>query len=286
VVWLLRHWLVMITGDGVSGRERPAAQIFAEELRRLREARGLSQNDLASLINSGSSQVGMVESGKRVPSLDFARAADEALGTVGTLVRLAELLRTASFASWFRPYVALEMEAVKLRSWQGSVVDGLLQVPSYGRALFGAHLGISDEEVEQQVAARLARQEVLSRQDPPVLWVILDETVLRRPVGGAEVMRHQVEHLISFSDSKTIVIQVLPLATGSHVGLDGSFAIADLAANPAIGYIETALTGLVIEQREGVSFLENRYDGLRAEALPRAASTQLMKDVLKELWSI
>ena len=97
---------------------------------------------------------------------------------------------------------------------------------------------------------------MLSRPDPLVLWVILDETVLRRPVGGAEVMRHQVEHLISLSESKTIVIQVLPLAVGSHVGLDGSFAIADFAASPAIAYIETALTGLVIEQREEVAVLE------------------------------
>jgi transcriptional regulator with XRE-family HTH domain len=277
---------VVITGDGVSGRERSAAQVFAEELRRLREARALSQNDLAGLINYSPSQVGMVEAGKRVPSLDFARRADEALGTVGTLVRLAELLRTASFASWFRPYAALELEAVKLRSWQGSVVDGLLQVPSYAKALFGAHLGVSAEDVEQKVAARLARQEVLSRPDPPVLWVLLDETVLRRPVGGTDVMRHQVEHLISFSNSKTIVIQVLPLAVGSHVGLDGSFAIADFAASPAIAYVDSALTGLLIEQREEVAVLENHYDGLRAEALPRAASTQLMKEVLKELWTI
>jgi transcriptional regulator with XRE-family HTH domain len=276
----------MNTGDGVSGREHSAAQVFAEELRRLREARALSQSDLAGLINYSPSQVGMVESGKRVPSLDFARRADEALGTVGTLVRVAELLRTASFASWFRPYAALEMEAVKLRSWHGSLIDGLLQVPSYAKALFDSRLGMSEDDVEQQVSARLARQDVLSRPDPPVLWVILDETVLRRPVGGAEVMRHQVEHLISFANSKTIVIQVLPLAVGSHVGLDGSFVIADFATSPAIGYVETALTGLVIEQREEVSVLENHYDGLRAEALPRAASTRLMKDVLKELWTI
>ena len=124
---------MVITGDSVSGRERSAAQVFAEELRRLREARALSQSDLADLISYSPSQVGMVESGKRVPSLGFARRADEALGTVGILVRLAELLRTASFASWFRPYAALEMEASSSGRGRAPSLTGCSSCPATRR---------------------------------------------------------------------------------------------------------------------------------------------------------
>lgn len=266
-----------------SSRGSPAAlNVFAEELRQARAASGLSQEQLGDRVNFSGSQVGMVESERRVPSLDFARRADEALGTRGTLERIHKLLRTAPFAPWFRPYVEREAEATELRSWQSAVVDGLLQIPDYARALLSVRLGTSDDEVEQQVAARLARQDILSRPDPPLVWVILDEGVLRRPVGGRAVMLAQVEHLVSLADSRTVVVQILPTSVGSHDGLNGSFVVADFADAPSIVYLETALTGMIIESREQVAAVRVSYDGLRTEALPRAASTRLLKDVAKE----
>jgi transcriptional regulator with XRE-family HTH domain len=273
---------VRLPGDTVSGREHSAAYLFAEELRQLRQAKGISQDQLGTAINFSGSLVGMVESGRRAPTVDFAAACDELFGTTGTLTRLAEVLRDATFAMWFQPWAQREQSATKIRSWQGAVVDGLLQVRSYAAALLSVTLGTTDDVVEQQVAARMARQEVLSRPDPPVISVLLDEVVLRRPVGGRAVMREQIEHLISLSDSRNIVVQVVPLAAGSHAGLDGSFAIAEFRDAPSLGYAETALTGIVVEQREQVAVLENRLDGVRAEALPRVASLQFMKDVVKE----
>jgi len=273
---------VRIMGELVNGREHSAAYLFAEELRQLRQAKGMSQEQLGAEISFSGSLIGMIESCRRIPTVDFATACDRFFGTTGTLTRLAEALREASFAMWFQPWAQREQTATKIRSWQGSVVDGLLQVRSYAAALLSVLLGTTDDEVEQQVAARMARQDVLSRPDPPVISVILDEVVLRRPVGGVEVIREQIEHLISLSDSRNIVVQVVPLAVGSHAGLDGSFAIADFPDGLTLAYAETALTGIVVEQREQVAILESRLDGLRAEALPRAASTQFMKDVVKE----
>jgi transcriptional regulator with XRE-family HTH domain len=274
--------LVVIMVESESARGNSAAlRVFAEELRTARIAGGLSQEQLGDRVNFSGSQVGMVEAERRVPSLDFARRCDEALATGGTLERLHELVRTTGFMAWFRPYVEREAEATELRSWQCSVVDGLLQTPDYARALLSVRLGTSDDEVEQQVAARLARQDILSRPDPPLVWVILDEGVLRRPVGGPAVMLAQVEHLVNLADSRTVVVQILPTSVGSHDGLNGSFIIADFADAPSIVYLETALTGMIIEQREQVAAVRISYDGLRTEALPRAASTQLLKDVAK-----
>jgi transcriptional regulator with XRE-family HTH domain len=270
--------------SGVGSRDHSALVVFAEELRHARTAAGLSQDQLGERINFSGSQIGMVEARRRVPSLDLARRCDEALGTTGTLERLHELLQMTPFAPWFRPYVELEAEATELRSWQSIVVDGLLQTPEYARALLGTRVGASDDQVEQQVAARLERQEILSRPDPPLLWVVMDECVLRRPVGGPAVMLGQIEHLAEMAARRNIVIQVVSTAVGAHDGVNGSFVIADFADAPGIVYLETALTGMIIDRQEQVTAVRVSYDGLRTEALPRAASSDLMKEVAK-IWT-
>jgi transcriptional regulator with XRE-family HTH domain len=263
--------------------EHPGWSLFAGEMKAARLAAGWSREDLATRLNYSVSLVSLVENTNRGPTPEFAERLDEVFGSSdrGTFVRLQRNARS-QLPSWFQPWALQEQNARRIRSWQGAVVDGLLQVRSYATALLSVQLGSTEDVVEQQVITRMARQEVLSRPDPPVISVILDEVVLRRPVGGAAVMREQVEHLISLSDSRNIVVQVVPLVVGSHTGLDGSFAIAEFPDTPSLGYAETALTGIVVDQREQVAILENRLDGLRAEALPRAASVQFMKDVIKE----
>jgi transcriptional regulator with XRE-family HTH domain len=280
---------IRVGGDklAVSIRERDTAgpSLFVAELVAARTAAGLSQDALAAQIHYSPSLIGMIESGRRAPTLDVAQRLDTALKAPGTLARLQQHDRATPFPSWFRPYADAESTATELRSWQSAVIDGLLQTPDYARALLSVRLGTSDDAVEQQVAARLARQDILSRPDPPLVWVILDECVLRRPVGGPSVMLAQVEHLITLAESRTVVVQILPTSVGSHDGLNGSFIIADFADAPGIVYLETALTGMIIESREQVAAVRISYDGLRTEALPRVASTQLLKDVAKEQWT-
>src|SRR6266516_312519 len=259
--------------------DHSALALFAAELQAARARACMSRDELAARINYSPSLVGMVESMRRVPRLDFAQRCDEALATTGTFARLHEHLRTPPFPSWFRPFAQHEAEATALRTFQLFLVPGLLQPPDYARVLLKTRVGTSEEDAEQQVAARMERQAILDRDDPPLLWVVLDEGVLRRPVGDRKVMRAQVEHLVEMADRSSVVIQVIPSEVGAHEGVNGSFVIADFANAPSIVYLETALTGLVVERQEDVAAVRLTYDTLRSEAMSRAASLELLQDV-------
>jgi hypothetical protein len=161
------------------------------------------------------------------------------------------------------------------------LVPGLLQTPEYAHAVLRTRVGATEDEIDQLVAARMERQTILDRDEPPLLWVMIDEGVMRRPVGGPEVMSHQVEHLVDMAERPSVVIQVIPSRVGAHEGLAGAFVIADFASSPSIVYLETALTGLVVERPEDVSAVMLRYETLKTEALPRAASLELLREVAK-----
>jgi len=272
----------MTAGESGSGSE--ALRVFTDELKRALAASGLSQDQLGERINFSGSLVGMIEAGRRVPSLDFARRCDDALGTGGLLARMHRLVAGDAYASWFRPFAQHEADATTLRTFELAIMPGLLQTEGYARALLSARVGTLATDVDQQVSARLQRQAILDRDKPPLLWVLLDEGVLRRPVGSREVMRHQVEHLAEMSERPSIVIQVVATEVGAHDGVNGSFVIADFADAPGIAYLETALTGWIVERRDQVDTIRVIYDGLRAEALPRAASAQLVRESAK-LWT-
>jgi len=138
------------------------------------------------------------------------------------------------------------------------------------------------EEIDERVAARLKRQEVLARDQPPALWVIVDESVLRRPVGGRCVMREQVNRLIDAAQRPHVSVQLISSAVGAHRGLSaGAFAIADFEDAPAVGYQETACQGQFVDRREDVQTLTDCWDTLVREALPWAASQALLEEVAK-----
>jgi len=261
--------------------DHSALALFAAELQAARARAGVSRDELAARINYSASLVGMVESMRRVPRLDFAQRCDEALGTTGTFARLHEHLRTAPFPSWFRPFAQHEAEATSLRTFQLVLVPGLLQTPEYARAVLSTRVGATADDVDQAVTARLERQAILDRDDPPLLWVLIDEGALRRPVSGRDVMQAQVEHLVEMAGRPNVIIQVIPAEVGAHQGLVGAFVIADFAAAPSIVYLETALTGLVVERQEDVAAVTLTYDTLKTEALPRAASFELLQEVAK-----
>jgi transcriptional regulator with XRE-family HTH domain len=261
--------------------DHSALALFAAELQAARSRAGMSRDELAARINYSPSLVGMVESMRRVPRLDFAQRCDDALGTTGTFARLHEHLRTAPFPSWFRPFAQHEAEATSLRTFELVLVPGLLQTGEYARALLSTRVGATEDDVDQAVTARLERQAILDRDDPPLLWVLIDEGALRRPVGGRDVMQAQAEHLVEMAGRPNVMIQVIPAEVGAHQGLVGAFVIADFAAAPSIVYLETALTGLVVERQEDVAAVTLTYDTLKTEALPRAASLELLQEVAK-----
>jgi len=183
---------------------------FAEELRAARGKAGLSREDLGAKINYSGSLIGMIESMSRSPSLDFARRCDGVFNMPGTFERMHVRVRAEPLADSFRLFVTHETTAIALHAFELGLVPGLLQTPDYARTLLGSPMGVSEEETDRRVTARLERQAVLDRTEPPppMYWVVIDEAVLRRPVGGPEVMRAQVEHLIEMARRPNVMMDL------------------------------------------------------------------------------
>jgi hypothetical protein len=209
-----------------------------------------------------------------------------ALNTNGALSQLWEQFEDGmnyqAYPDWFQDWPEKEATARRLRWYEPNLVPGLLQTEDYARAVFRTRFGITDEIVQERVAARLRRQEILARDNPPALWVIVDEWVLRRPVGGSHVMLEQVNRLIEAARQPNLVIEVIRATVGAHTGLNGGgFAIADFEDAASVGYQEGPLRGQPVRERKDVESLDLTWDTLRNETEPRAASRALLEEAAK-----
>jgi transcriptional regulator with XRE-family HTH domain len=262
---------------------------FGAELRRARAAAGLSQEQLGQRVGYSGALVGKVETGDRAPSLDFAQHCDRALPDMGGLfVRIYELARRwdGGYPSWFAEWLDAERRATSLRTWEPLLIPGLLQTADYARALFEAWRSAdSDDELDQLVSGRTGRQSIFERPQPPALWAIVDEGVLHRCVGSAKIMHDQLMHLADMSGRSKITIQVVPGEVGAHVGLLGAFAIASAGGAPSTVYMESPDQGQTTETPSVVAKVSETFDTLRAEALPRGASQDLIRRVAEERWT-
>jgi transcriptional regulator with XRE-family HTH domain len=266
----------------MTGSEHSALSVFADELRHARARHGLSQEQLAEKISYSASLVGMVESGRRMPSLDFAGRCDGALDTGGVLARLHPLVAGEAYPAWFRPFVELERVATSLRTWEPLLIPGLMQTEDYARAILrAARPRETEAAVDQLVTARIARQEILARDNPPDLWAIIDEGVLRHPVAEPAVMAAQLGRLLDVGRVPWVTVQVMPSSVGAHPGLLGPFVIAGFAAVPDVAYLDSVLTGQVVERPDDVRQVATFYDTMRAEALSPRASAKLICEVVK-----
>ena len=268
-------------------RDTAALSLFADELKAAREQRGWSQADLAGQIPYSLSTISMVEALHRVPTRELAVHLDKAFGTPGTFTRLEGRLRDLPFPASFRPFAAYEAEATALYVFEHSLVPGLLQTPEYARAVLATRPNTAEDEIDNLVVARLARQDVLAREEPPapLLWALIDEGVLHRPVAPAEVMRDQLMFLVQVSRRPNVTVQVLPYSAGGHTGLLGAFTIADLGSNPGTVNVEDITYGRVFEDAATVSRVTLHYKSLQSEALPKGASRELIARVAEELWT-
>ena len=273
--------------SSVRERDTAALSLFADELKAAREQRGWSQADLAGQIPYSLSTIAMVEALHRVPTRDLAAHLDKAFATPGTFARLEGRLRDLPFPASFRPFAAYEAEATALYVFEHSLVPGLLQTPQYARAVLATRPNTAEDEIDNLVAARLARQDVLTRDEPPapLLWALIDEGVLHRPVAPAEVMAGQLGWLVEMSRRPNVTVQVLPYSAGGHTGLLGAFTIADLGGNPGTVNVEDITDGRVFEDPSMVSRVTLRYKSLQSEALPKGASRELIARVAEERWT-
>ena len=260
-------------------RSDPDRALFADELRAMRKQRGLSRDELGALINFSGSTIGNIESGQRAPTREQAILLDEVFGTPGTFQRLEGRLRGVPFSSGFRPFHPFEAEARTLRTFEHTMVPGLFQTEDYARAILRTHPDTSDEDLKERVAARMARQSILTREDPapPRIWAVLDQQALMRNVGGPAVMCGQIEHLAALALWPRINIQVIP-ADNPHPGLLGAFVLAEMNEPPAIVYLETAADGQTVEDPIAADAMTLMFDALRMEALTGGASLNLIEE--------
>ncbi|MGW0761927.1 helix-turn-helix domain-containing protein [Streptomyces sp. NPDC002814] len=256
-----------------------ALHYYGSELRRLRELAGLKLGQLGDIMFCTGSLIGQIETAHKVPTRDFSERVDAALMTDGTFSRLVGLVLRSQLPTWFQPYADMEAKATYISTYQAQLVYGLLQTEDYARAILGVR---DDGDLDAKVAARLERQRVLAREEPPVAWVVLDEAVLYRQIGGREVMRNQLARLSELPRDGWTQVQVLPFDVGQHHGLPGSFTLMRFDSDPDIVYTEDFVQGHMtanpIKLREG--FL--RYDHLKAAALSVEDSAALITRVMEE----
>ena len=267
--------------DVTSDRDDPDRRLFAEELKAMRKQRGWSREEVAKLISFSVSTIGNIEAAFRAPTREQALLLDKAFDTPGSFARLEERLRGVVFSSGFRPFAPYEARARMLRTFEHALVPGLLQTEDYARAILGSHPGVTEPELEERVAARMARQSILDRADPPWLWVVLDEHVLHRNVAEPPLMAAQVEHLVESTRRPRINIQVVPDRRG-YPGLLGAFVIAEMDQGADIVYLETALEGQTVEHPALVEAATVRFDALRTEALTGEASLALIEEAVEQ----
>jgi transcriptional regulator with XRE-family HTH domain len=264
--------------------ESSAIAVFAAELRAQRTRLGWTQVTLGDKTGYSGSFISDIERAERTPSLDLARACDREMGLPGTFERLHELTRRAAYPSWFYPVIPLETTADRITEWELRVVPGLLQTEDYARAVIRADKPRdSEESVAGAVTARLDRQDLLTRDQPPMLWYILDEAILRRLVGGPSVMDAQLARLADLASRPGVVIQVLPFSARIHAGSNGPIMIFEFADAPTTCYTECYGGGRIVEARDEVARLMTVINMVRASALPPEESAELMQQIRSEI---
>lgn len=252
---------------------------YGSELRRLREDAGLKQGELGVSVFCTASLIGQIETARKVPTRDFSERVDAALGTGGVFSRLVGLVLRSQLPSWFQAYAEMEARAAYISTFQAQLVYGLLQTEGYARALLGVD---HPDRVEEMVAARMERQRILARENPPVLWVVLDEAMLHRQVGSPEVMRSQLAHLLGFRGRPWVQIQVLPFSTGEHTGMMGSFTLLRFDEDPDLFYAESYDSGQMTANPQVIRERSVGYARLQATALSPGDSAALIARVMEE----
>lgn len=257
--------------------------LYGTKLRKLRARAGWTQKELAEKVYLSHSRIAQFELGKETPSGEVSERLDELLGADGDLNDLWEYAQRFPTTDAFRQYKRYEARAVAMHKYQAHTVPGLLQTESYAREVMRHALPwCTPGEIEEKVAARLARRSVLLKEEPPLLWFVLDEAVIRRPVGGPPAMRAQLAYLLEAIHAPNVEMQVLPFAVGGHAAMGGSVTVLSFDNAPDIVYLEGgAVTGMV-KDRRGVARHSHRYDRVQALALPPEASVRWIEKAMED----
>lgn len=253
--------------------------VVGRQLKVWREAAGLRQAEFGEAIGYGENLVYKVEAGKRIPRPEYLDAADRVLDAGGRIAAMKKDVAEARYPKKVRDLAKLEAEAVELGAYGNHNMHGLLQTEEYARALFGVRRpALSPDDLERFVSARLARQEIFVRTPLTTLTFVQEEVTLRRPVGGRQVLRRQLEHLLDIGRLRHVEIQVMPTDREDHAGLGGELQVLKLRDGGAVGYSEAQLTTTLVSDPKQVQLLELRYGIIRSQALsPRESQAFIEK---------
>jgi len=285
----------VVASSGPTVRRR---QLMAE-MKRLRDTAGLSQEAVADRLDWHPTKIMRIETGRTSPHPNDVRLMLEVYGIadqdqVSALVKLA---RDARQRGWWYSYrdvllnrydffIGLESEAASIRDFELAMMPGLLQTDDYARAVINSGpLELGADDVERLVQVRMTRQGVLAKEDRPQLWVILDESVIRRVIGGPAVMHAQLEHLIAVAQQGKTTIQVVQYGSGPHPGLAGPFVIFGFAevSEPEIVYLETVGGNLYVDKPQEVRLFATAFDHLRAVALSPGDTRAMLRAAADDL---
>ncbi|SRR6266487_2040057 len=272
--------------------------IIARQLQVLRENAGLSYEQAAGAIYTSAWTIRRMERAEGGLKLHSVKGLLQVYGIADdTEIRaFLDLVREANkpgwwhsygdvLPSWFRTFPGLEQAAELIRGYESQCVPGLLQTQDYARALtMAGFTAAATEEIERRVALRMARQQILSRRDPPRVWLVIDEAALRRPAGGPKIMRAQLDRLIEASREPHIALQVLPYAAGAHPAMCGLFYLFRLPSPdlPDIVYAEHLTSAFYLDKPAEVAAHTEVLDRIAAQAAPASQTTAILDNIRKE----
>jgi transcriptional regulator with XRE-family HTH domain len=263
------------------------------ELRRLREAAGLTIDQVATTLECSDSKISRIETAQVSATPRDVRDMLEIYGVIGQQREgLIQLARDARQKGWWHQFgdlpgaslVGLEDAAASIHTYQELLVPGLLQTRDYARAVLHAIVSRDNNEAERRVTFRITRQSLLVQKDAPTMWAILDEAVLRRRIGGFKTMQEQIERLIRDGRRPNITIQILPFEVGEHAGMDSGFDIVEFPdqLDPDVVYFEHTTSELFVEDAEAVKAYREIFEQVCAKALSTSDSTELLMAIGEE----
>ncbi|GAB7032995.1 helix-turn-helix transcriptional regulator [Streptomyces sp. NPDC021749] len=267
--------------------DRSPQAAFGARLRSLREARGWTQEDLAGRTEYSSVHVSAVENGRKPPTLRFSRGIDRAFGIEGTadaFERQYREIKHGNLLEGFPEYVKYEGRAAEIRLYEIGIIPGLLQTPEYARVLADSTVrrgAITPEQAEERVSFLAERQAALERPRRPMMLVVMDESCIRRRVGGPEVMSAQLDRLVEFAELPNTVLQIAPYDIGERRPFNLPMNLLTMSDLSVIAYAESQMRGHLERDTAAVLPLLTAYHQLQAEALSQAASVAMIHEVRK-----
>ncbi|MFI6034150.1 helix-turn-helix domain-containing protein [Streptomyces sp. NPDC051315] len=253
------------------------------QLKLRRESVGMRAAEFGAAVGYGEDLAYKIESGKRIPRPEYLDMADEVLKAGGLISAMKADVKKVRYPKKVREIAKLEAAAIELGVYVGLSLHGLLQTPEHARALFEAWQPVySPDELERQLAARMARKSIFERSPAPALSFVQEEATLRRPVGGTMVWRRQLEHLLEVGQMRNVTLQVMPTDSDAHPGLSGRIEVLKFPDGTALGRADGAYNGRPISDPKQLQILELRYGTIRAQALTPRESLAFIEKMLGE----